>query len=197
MRKSAFALVLASVSSFAALAALAPAAAADDRVGKSAAVDGLELSIDVEPSDLTATLTLRNTGKQPRKVLSHVQAQEEHYDWFQIELTWPKAEKGTCAGTGRLVLQLLDSRRKSAPVTKELPPGGSLSHKLSIPAWAARGVNGGVRLGGSYYKITARYRVKGEAGVWNGELATAPARVLGLDQMRTDVCPTNPGWDTF
>jgi hypothetical protein len=180
-----------------ALASLPSIAAADDRAGTSPAVDGLELSIDVEPRNLSATLTLRNTSKQPRKVLSHIQTHELHYDWFQIELTWPKAQNGTCAGTGRLVLELRDSRDKSYPVTKQLAPGGSLSHKVSIPGWAARAVNKGVRLGGSYYKIVARYRVKGQSGVWNGELVTAPARVFGLDQMRTDVCPTNPGWDTF
>ncbi|HWU86594.1 MAG TPA: hypothetical protein VN253_04940 [Kofleriaceae bacterium] len=180
-----------------ALTSLTSLATADDRVGTSPIVDGLELSIAVEPRDLSATLTLRNTGKQPRKVLSHVQTHELHYDWFEIELTWPKAERGTCSGTGKLVLKLMDSREKSYPVTKELPPGGSLSHKVSIPDWAARAMNKGVRLGGSYYKIVARYRVKGETGVWNGELVTTPARVLGLDQMRKDVCPTNPGWDRF
>jgi hypothetical protein len=194
MRTLSFSFVLASLAS---LAILGSVASADDRVGTSPVVDGLELSIAVEPWNLAATLTLRNTSKQPRKVLSHIQTHELHYDWFEIELTWPKAANGKCAGTGKLVLQLTDSRDKSYPVTKELPAGGSLSHKISIPDWAARAVNKGMRLGGSYYKIVARYRVKREAGVWNGELATAPARVFGLDQMRTDVCPTNPGWDKF
>jgi hypothetical protein len=174
-------------------------ASADDRVGTSPSSNGLELSIAVEPNDLSATLTLRNTGKQPVKVMSHVLTHEQpHLDWFEIELTWPKAgPDGHCAGTGKLVLKLLDARKKSAPIEQELAAGASLSHRLSIPAWAARPVNGKVALGGSYYKIVARYRVKDHPGVWNGELATTPARVLGLDQMRKDVCPTNPGWDRF
>ena len=197
MRSSVGLLASSAFGAFIALTSLASMASADDRVGTSPAVDGLELSIAVEPWNLAATLTLRNTSKQPRKVLSHIQTHELHYDWFEIELTWPKAERGKCAGTGKLVVHLADSRDKSYPVTKELPAGGSLSHKVSIPDWAARAVNGGMRLGGSYYKIVARYRVQREAGVWNGELVTAPARVLGLDQRRTDVCPTNPGWDKF
>jgi hypothetical protein len=168
------------------------------RVGTSKTVGDLELIATVEPTNLDVSLALHNTGKKPLAVLSHIKTHELHYDWFEIELTWPKAEKdGTCKGTGRLVLKLSDARNKSYPVTETIAPGGLHVQKISIPAWAARKVNGSVTLGGGFYKIVARYRVANEKGVWNGTLETAPARVLGLDQQRTDMCKTNPGWDKW
>ncbi len=167
------------------------------RVGASKVVGDLQLTATVDP-DLQVSLELRDVGKKPIQVASHIKTYELHYDWFEIELTWPMLDaKGACTATGRLVLKLFDDRDGSEDVYKTLAPNEALVHRIDVPRWAARKINGAVTLGGGFYKVVARYRVDTGAGLWHGVLETAPAKIVALDQARVDMCKTNPGWDRF
>lgn len=156
----------------------------------------LQLTATVEPATLAVTVELRNVGKKPLVVHSHVEAGERHYDPYTIILEWPSLENKACTKRNHLELSLLDNRDESAMIDATIQPGRSISHKIDAPAWARRAINGTVVLGGGYYKVSARYRVKSDPRVWNGTLETSAIRVVALDQQRVDMCkPAN--WDTW
>src|SRR5215217_3389429 len=121
--------------------------------------NGLELRITALGT--TAVLTLYNGGSDSLKVLSHVVANDLHYDWFTITLV---------GDTETRVLHLYDDRNESHRVIVDLSPGQSLEHQIDVIAWASREANGARPLAPGRYRITATYEVSDPAPVWNGKL---------------------------
>lgn len=154
---------------------------------------------------LFATLALKNISKQPVTIYSHVATHETHYDWFRVKLRYPGPSREGCSrrfvGRRSRWVRFVDARDKSAPVTKRLAPGQTLSHRLDLRAWARRKVNGRFALGGGFYKLQAEYHVgKAEAQsakVWGGTLRSKPLRLEVVGKWQRGVCKKNPGWDRF
>jgi hypothetical protein len=145
-------------------------------------------------------LALRNVGEQPVALRSHVQADERHYDWFEVELTYPTPSREGCngryAGKRRQVVRLVAAREKSAPITVTLAPGKELVHRLDLAAWARRQGSTSAIVAG-FYQLRPRYTVRGEKTVWAGRL-TCPALQLVVEgKPPAGRCARNPGWQFF
>jgi len=116
----------------------------------------------------TAVLTLYNGSDNPLKVLSHVDADDRHYDWFRIILA------GT---TETRLLHLYDDRDESGRVIVDLSPGASLAHVIDVVAWAKRKANGAKPLTPGSYRMSATYEVSDPAPVWNGRLESPAVNI--------------------
>ena len=125
---------------------------------------GLRLGIGVHGSDIE--LQLQNVGPDPLEVLSHVQAQETHLDWFRLIL------RDSQGGTREL--RLMDDRDKSAPVRVNLEPGASLRHAVSLTAWAQRSINGSQPIQPGSYQVSASYETPRGSTTWAGRLEAGP-----------------------
>jgi hypothetical protein len=149
--------------------------------------------------DLTLTLTNR-AGKNT--YFSHVEAGERHYDPFLVELVWPTAGPGGCAAGAAVrksrTIGLWDERDKSAPVMVTLGPGKSFSHTVDLDAWARRKVNGSVPIGPGWYKVRVVYDgTTGGSGAWSGKVRAPDVRLTVSGAPSGDMCPKNPGWDSW
>ena len=121
--------------------------------------NGLELRLAA--AGTTAVITLYNGGPGSLKVLSHVDAEDRHYDWFTISLI---------GDTETRVLHLYDDRDESHRVIVDLDPGQSLEHRIDLVAWSMRKANQTQPLAPGRYRMSATYEVSDSAPVWNGRL---------------------------
>jgi hypothetical protein len=127
----------------------------------------LELSTDGE----TAVLTLHNIGASGLEVASHVDAGEQHLDWYTLRLDRPGATAAT------RTLRVFASRHESTLVKATLAPGATLVHRVDLQAWARRSVNGTAPIASGSYQLTADYEVTDEPGVWHGKLSAGPVAI--------------------
>lgn len=137
---------------------------------------------------ITVTLALKNTSSAPIVVNSHVETDEVHLDWFEIELAYPLPTRPgePCRADfeghalRRVRVGLSDDREESARIERTLDPGEVLRHRVDLRGWMARAVNGGQSPGPGRYRVSARYRVQAGDGPWIGELS-APPRLLTIE----------------
>lgn len=111
-------------------------------------------------------LHLENVGAGPLEVLSHVEAEETHLDWYGLTLE--------DAGGRTRRLHLSDRRDKSGAVSARLEPGEGVRHELDVSEWAARAVNGAEPLAPGTYQLSAVYEVDSGEGAWSGRLEAGP-----------------------
>jgi hypothetical protein len=129
-----------------------------------AAVNGLALGLSTNGP--VVTLQLKNTGTTPLEVMSHVEAEETHLDWYTITLTDDRGNTRT--------LKLAAARERSAEVKVSLAPGKTVDHNVAVVDWAARSVNGAKPLAAGEYTVRATYAVSSPNDVWNGRLEAGP-----------------------
>ena len=123
---------------------------------------GLELAVDGKD----AVVTLRNRGDRPLRLVSHVWAGINHYDWIRLTLVGPGP------GGATRVLHLLEDRDESGTVYQDLAPGATLTHRIDVVWWATR--SRGAALAPGLYQLSASYEVDAREGVWTGKLAAGP-----------------------
>jgi hypothetical protein len=128
---------------------------------------GLRLGIGVRGEEID--LRLENVGADTLEVLSHVQADETHLDWFRLTLIDASAASRT--------LQLSDDRDKSGPVRVKLAPGASIIHQVDVPSWSARAANGAQQLSAGTYQISATYETPSGGTSWSGALRAGPVSI--------------------
>src|SRR5689334_19177454 len=129
------------------------------------AVSDLRLGLTTEGTSVV--FQLKNVGKTKLEVWSHVATHETHLDWYTLQLTRD--------GTSR-ELRFSDDRDRSAKIKATLDPGGRLSHKVDVAAWAARAANGSQPLAPGSYTATATYEVT-DGPVWLGKIASGPVAI--------------------
>ncbi len=130
---------------------------------------GLTLGLVAEGA--TLRLLLKDIGDAPLEVLSHVQAQDVHLDWYTVRLKDAQGHERT--------IRFVEDRDRSAQVKAHLEPGKSLEHTVALGDWASRAANGGQSLAAGTYQVTAAYEVKPESagGCWSGRLEAGPAKM--------------------
>lgn len=112
-------------------------------------------------------LFLENRGTDTITVMSHVTAQERHYDWFRIHTQ--------SAADGSITeFLLLDSRDRSATVQSAIAPGEKLQHDIDFADWSHRRGTGLVM---GAYSIWFSYSAK-EGGAWRGKLESGRVSVV-------------------
>lgn len=104
-------------------------------------------------------------------MMSHVAAQENHLDWYTLQLR-------DASGAIR-TLKLLGPRRESGPVKVELKPGARIEHSIDLTVWAERPINGGKPLAAGTYQVTATYDVPPGDGRWSGHLDAEGWKLAG------------------
>ncbi len=129
--------------------------------GNAVNLSGLDLRIGARGS--SAIVTLYNGGRDALKVLSHVDANDRHYDWFTIVLEGASETRA---------LHFADERDESNRVIVDLAPGEDLEHVIDVVAWARRKANGARPLASGTYRMWATYEVSDPAPVWNGKLVS-------------------------
>ena len=78
-------------------------------------------------------LTLTNRSNRALYLYSHVEAEENHYDFFEIEARTPDGEE--------MHVSLYEDRLKSAPVVELVDSQCSFSHTINLVHWANKPVN--------------------------------------------------------
>lgn len=78
-------------------------------------------------------ITVSNISNRLIKAYSHVETNEKHYDYIEIEAITPDHDE--------MVFSFYDNRDKSAPVIVELKPSESFSHVIDFLKWSERNVN--------------------------------------------------------
>ena len=78
-------------------------------------------------------ISVNNASKNLIRVYSHVETEEKHYDYFEIEAITPDHDK--------MFFSFYDKRDKSAPVIVELKSGESFSHTIDFLKWTERNIN--------------------------------------------------------
>jgi len=156
---------------------------------------------ELAPDAIDLTITLANrAGKNT--YFSHVEAGERHYDPFLVELVWPSpGPKGCAAGAAvrkSRAIALWEDRDKSAEVMVTLGPGKSFSHTVDLDAWARRPVNGSLPIAPGWYKVRVVYDgTTGGSGAWAGKARAPDVRLTVTGTPSGDMCPKNPGWDSW
>jgi hypothetical protein len=135
-----------------------------------AAVDGLRLGLFV--SEGLAGLALENVGQVALEVLSHVDTQELHLDWYTLQVSDEQ-------GLNRW-LRLLGARNRSRVVRVRLETGESLQHLVDPAEWAKRSLNGATPLAPGSYQLRAVYKVANENDCWLGRLEAGPVELTIL-----------------
>ena len=129
-------------------------------------MSGVRLGLEINAT--SATFHVQNVGTKPVDVMSHVQAGEQHLDWYTLELS---ASDG-----GQREIGFVDDRDRSAPIKVTLAPQAELSHRVDVASWGARAANGSKPLAPGAYRVVARYTVPAgtNATAWTGTLSAGP-----------------------
>ncbi len=138
----------------------------DAEVSWGQAVKGVRLGL--APHGAEVGLFLQNVGEATIEVLSHVEAGEVQLDWYTLHLENEQGAPRT--------LRLLDARDESSIVRAQLAPGGQLSHRVAVAAWAARPINGGQQLAPGTYQVSAAYVAPQRGETWSGQLEAGPVQ---------------------
>ena len=140
-----------------------------------AQLDGLEITVSAAAKQSLAKakfdITLTNRSQKPITIMSHVASDRNHYDWNDLEF-------GT-ADSNWIHLSLVGARDKSAPVTKTLAPGASLTHTIVLAEWnhgSAKPIVAGT------YMLRARYfahqsDAPSKTTIWTGTLRSEPISI--------------------
>ena len=123
------------------------------------------MTLGLSAGKTTVKFYLKNVGDAPADVLSHVNAGDEHLDWYSLRMENEKGETRT--------LRFFESRDKSGSVKAHLEPGESLHHSVDVAGWAVRPVNGAEPLAGTY-EVYAVYEVSPPGDNWSGRLEAGP-----------------------
>lgn len=124
------------------------------------------LMLGLAADGATIEFYLKNVGTEPLDVLSHVSADIDHLDWYELRMM-------TAAGEER-VLRFIDDRDKSGFETVHLPPGEAIHHSVNLRDWAKRPINGEQKLAAGEYELWATYEVTTPDDNWTGRLNAGP-----------------------
>ncbi len=120
-----------------------------------------------------AAIGLSNTGTEAVCVYSFIATHEWQSDWLTIQYS----DGGKYHHASR-VIELDDSRDKSAPVSVLLGPGQTVWHTVDVDAWARRDRNGKEPLPAGSLYTQAAYDSTREHEVWSGKLLSEPFELL-------------------
>jgi hypothetical protein len=109
---------------------------------------------------------LKNVGADPLDVLSHVSADIDHLDWYELRMV-DEARK-------ERVLRFIDDRDKAGSVKVHLLPGETIKHSVNLRRWAKRPINGEENLAAGEYEVWATYEVPTPDDNWTGRLEAGP-----------------------
>ena len=109
---------------------------------------------------------LKNVGADPLDVLSHVSADIDQLDWYELRLVNQAREER--------VLRFIADRDKAGSVKVHLLPGETIHHSVNLRKWAKRPINGEEDLAAGEYELWASYEVTGSDDNWTGHLDAGP-----------------------
>jgi len=109
---------------------------------------------------------LKNVGSDPLDVLSHVSADIDHLDWYELRMVNQAREER--------VLRFIDDRDKAGTVKVHLPTGETIHHSVNLRKWAKRPINGEQNLAAGEYELWASYEVTDADDNWTGHLDAGP-----------------------
>jgi len=109
---------------------------------------------------------LKNVGADPLDVLSHVSADIDHLDWYELRLVNQAREER--------VLRFIDDRDKAGSVKVYLLPGETIHHSVNLRKWAKRPINGEENIAAGEYELWASYEVTDSDDNWIGRLDAGP-----------------------
>lgn len=109
---------------------------------------------------------LKNAGSQPLDVLSHVSADIDHLDWYELTMVNKSREER--------VLRFIDDRDKSGVEKVNLQPGEIIHHSVNLLKWAKRPINGAENLAAGQYELWASYEVTTPDDNWTGRVDAGP-----------------------
>src|SRR6185503_15464311 len=101
---------------------------------------------------------LKNVGADPLDVLSHVSADIDHLDWYELRLVNQAREER--------VLRFIDDRDKAGSVKVYLLPGETIHHSVNLRKWAKRPINGEENIAAGEYELWASYEVTDSDDNW-------------------------------
>jgi hypothetical protein len=126
--------------------------------------DGLMLGLAVRGA--VVEFYLKNVGSDPLDVLSHVSADIDHLDWYELRMVNQAREER--------VLRFIADRDKSGTVKVHLLPGESTHHSVNLREWAKRPINSSENLTPGEYELWATYKVPTPSDTWTGRLEAGP-----------------------
>ena len=109
---------------------------------------------------------LKNVGAEPLDVLSHVSADIDHLDWYELRMVNQAREER--------VLRFIDDRDKSGVEKVHLLPGETIHHTVTLRRWSKRPINGAENLAAGEYELWASYEVTTRDDNWTGRLDAGP-----------------------
>jgi hypothetical protein len=109
---------------------------------------------------------LKNIGAEPLDVLSHVSADIDHLDWYELRMLNQAREER--------VLRFIDDRDKSGVEKVHLPPTETIHHSINLRKWAKRPINGKENLAAGEYEVWVSYEVTTPDDNWTGRLEAGP-----------------------
>ena len=112
---------------------------------------------------------LKNVGTEPLDVLSHVSADIDHLDWYELKLVDQAREER--------VLRFIDDRDKAGSVKVHLLPDETIEHSVNLREWAKRRINGEENLASGEYEVWATYEVTAPDDNWTGRLEAGPLTI--------------------
>jgi hypothetical protein len=126
--------------------------------------DGLMLGLSA--AGAVVEFYLKNVGADPLDVLSHVSADIDHLDWYELRMV-DEARK-------ERVLRFIDDRDKAGSVKVHLLPGETIKHSVTLRQWSKRPINGSENLRLGEYEVWATYEVPTPDDNWTGHLTAGP-----------------------
>ena len=124
------------------------------------------LMLGLAAAGATVEFYLKNVGADPLEVLSHVSADIDHLDWYELRMVSQSGEER--------VLRFIDDRDKSGVETVHLLPGETIHHSVDVREWAKRPINGEEKLAQGEYQLWATYEVTTPEDNWTGRLESGP-----------------------
>ena len=114
----------------------------------------------------TVEFHLKNVGADPLDVLSHVSADIDHLDWYELRMVNKAREER--------LLRFIDNRDKAGSVKVHLLPGEAIHHSVNLRKWAKRPINREENLAAGEYELWATYEVTDSTNNWTGHLDVGP-----------------------
>ena|SRR5436190_15957585 len=124
------------------------------------------LMLGLSAHETIAGFHLKNVGADPLNVLSHVSADIDHLDWYELKIMNQQ-------GIAR-VLRFIDDRDKAGFVKVHLSAGESIHHSVNVCEWARRPINSEEELARGRYEVWASYEVTIPDDNWTGSLKAGP-----------------------
>jgi hypothetical protein len=109
---------------------------------------------------------LKNVGADALDVLSHVSADIDHLDWYELRMVNQAREER--------VLRFIDDRDKAGVVKVHLRPGKMIHHSVKLRKWAKRPINGEEKVAAGKYELWVSYEVTDPDDNWTGHLDAGP-----------------------